>query len=65
VLPGQRAFFRAGLSMGNGGGGFDLRFNLSRKARCAFRLGVGPRASGFCMSIYKMLRAIGAVNFIG
>src|SRR5207244_13292928 len=29
---------------GNGGGCFDLRFNFSRKARCAFRPAVVPLA---------------------
>ncbi len=59
-----------GLPIGNGGGGLKSRFNFSRKARCAFRLGDGPRTFGFFMSIlqmsiYEMLHAIGAVSFIG
>jgi hypothetical protein len=33
------------------GGGFPFRFNFSPKARCALRLGEGPRALGFSISI--------------
>ncbi|PYJ73589.1 MAG: hypothetical protein DME75_01140 [Verrucomicrobia bacterium] len=32
---------------GKRGGRFGLRFNLSPRARCALRLGEGPRAFGF------------------
>src|SRR5438045_6129248 len=44
------ACFRGDFVIGTGGGGFDLRFNLSRRARCAFRPAVGPLAVGFSMS---------------
>jgi len=40
----------SGVATGNGGGGFDLRFNLSRKTRCAFRLGEAPWTVGFSIS---------------
>jgi hypothetical protein len=36
----------SGVVTGNGGGGFDLRFNLSRNTRCAFRLGEPPLTLG-------------------
>src|SRR5712691_7093624 len=49
----ERFFFHAGLSMGRDGAGLNLRFNFSRKARCAFRRGVGSRAVGFCISIME------------
>jgi len=42
---------RAGIR----GGGFSLRFNFSPKARCALRLGVGPRAFGFSISLWYFL----------
>jgi len=45
--------FREDFVIGNGGGDFDLRFNLSRRARCAFRPAVGPLAFGFSMSIQE------------
>src|SRR5712691_9675219 len=38
----RRIFFAA-----RRGGHFGLRFNLSPRARCALRLGEGPRAFGF------------------
>jgi alpha-D-ribose 1-methylphosphonate 5-triphosphate synthase subunit PhnG len=34
---------------GGVGGGLGFRFNLGPKTRCAFRLGEGPRAVGFCI----------------
>ena len=40
----------SGAATGNGGGGFDLRFNLSRNTRCAFRPGEAPRTDGFSIS---------------
>ena len=39
----------ASAKAGSRGGGFPFRFNFSPKARCALRLGVGPRAFGFSM----------------
>jgi len=43
------------LFFGTGGGGLDLRFNLSRRARCALRPGDGPRTVGFFMSILRIV----------
>src|SRR5436190_9747554 len=40
------------------GGGFGFRFNLSLKARCALRLGEGPRAFGFSMLIFSRCRGV-------
>ena len=44
-------FFLAGA--GICGGGFSLRFNFCLKARCALRLGEGPRAFGFSMVTFS------------
>jgi len=46
-------FFFTGM-----GGSFGFRFNPSLKARCALRLGEGPRAFGFSI----MLQAFAAAN---
>jgi hypothetical protein len=35
----------------SGGGRFNFRFNVGPKARFALRLGEGPRALGFSISI--------------
>src|SRR5438045_6917745 len=46
----------SGFATGKGGGGFDLRFNLSRNARCAFRLGEAPRTVGFSIGLLLSCR---------
>jgi hypothetical protein len=46
------------------GGRFGLRFNLSFKARCALRLGEGPRAFGFSILIFCRCRGICACHAV-
>jgi hypothetical protein len=46
------------LWLGKRGGRFGLRFNLSFKARCALRLGEGPRAFGFSILIFRRCRGV-------
>ena len=56
---------------GQAGAGFDLRFNFSHNARCAFRPGDGPRTFGFFISISVNCRSspalaqLARVSFIG
>jgi hypothetical protein len=38
------------MGVRSGGGGLSGRFNFSRKARCAFREGDGPRTFGFSIA---------------
>jgi hypothetical protein len=40
------------------GGSFGFRFNLSLKAKCALRLGEGPRAFGFSMLIFVVAEVL-------
>jgi hypothetical protein len=47
-------FFLVGW-VGIRGGGFSLRFNFCPRARCALRLGEGPRAVGFSISMPGIL----------
>jgi len=55
---------------GNGGAGFDFRFNLSPNAKWAFRLGDGPRTWFFhlddahCRSL-DVSAQLARPNFIG
>ena len=42
-------WFLDAVANGNAGTGFDLRFNLRRNTKCAFRAGEGPRTFGFFM----------------
>jgi hypothetical protein len=46
-------FFFTGI-----GGSFGFRFNFSLKARCALRLGEGPRVFGFSMAIFSRCRGV-------
>jgi hypothetical protein len=48
-VPAFREFFFAG----KGGGRFVFRFNLCPSARCALRLGEGPRALGFSIDLSR------------
>jgi hypothetical protein len=48
-----KRFFFTGI-----GGSFGFRFNPSLKARCALRLGDGPRAFGFSMLIFSRCRDV-------
>ena len=62
---------------GSEGGGFDLRFSFSRSAKCALRLGDGPRTFGFSCDLVRladrsshcpmqgMVAQLRAVDFIG
>jgi hypothetical protein len=45
----------ASAKAGGSGGRFVFRFNLSFKARCALRLGEGPRALGFSILVVAYL----------
>jgi hypothetical protein len=44
--------------LGKRGGRFGLRFKLAFKARCAFRLGEGPRAFGFSILIFRRCKGV-------
>jgi len=67
----RRDVFPTRTGRGHAGAGFDLRFNFSRNARCAFRPGDGPRTFGFFMSILVNCRSspalaqLARVSFIG
>lgn len=52
------------LLEGSGGAGFDLRFNFSPSARCAFRDGDGPRTFGFSMGKYRLAGPGGQLRWI-
>jgi hypothetical protein len=51
-------FFFTGI-----GGSFCFRFNLSLKARCALRLGEGPRAFGFSIVLQAFVQNARLINF--
>jgi hypothetical protein len=52
-LPG-RGDFAESFFAGRGGGRFAVRFNLDPRARCALRVGEGPRALGFSIVLLKI-----------
>jgi hypothetical protein len=43
---------------GGNGGRFGFRFKIFPRARCALRLGAGPRVLGFSMSAGKLKQEI-------
>jgi len=48
---------------GSGGGRFGFRFRTWASARCALRLGDGPRALGFSISEEKLNHEVGNCEY--